>query len=376
MSGYTPVFKSILQSTIWECKPHVKVVWWTMLLMCDRDGIVEGSIPGLARSAVVTREECEEALSVLMSPDPDSRTKEFEGRRIVEIDGGWALLNHETYKKKLGMVNATSRERVARFRDRQRTDVDVTDERYNVTDVTLETPDVTNCNHLDQDLNQDQDQDVNKKQSNHNTYVCSSESETGRRNSRKKQPVEPPDQFVPSDATRRCAEKYSRNIELDWEECRDWHLKKGSSICDWQATLRTWMSRANGFTAKTQPAVPCPDKVEFTEKHRGIANRGSIDINLAWTKFKANSKAGGRRAVDWSAAFEATLAEAVDRIERAAAYRANGQDATPVSPGASLVSLSTGRATDTRPRPETRPTASSAEVPKRRDMASVLEGIG
>jgi hypothetical protein len=33
-----------------------------------------------------------------MSPDPDSRTPEHEGRRIEVIDGGWRLLNHEKYR--------------------------------------------------------------------------------------------------------------------------------------------------------------------------------------------------------------------------------------------------------------------------------------
>jgi hypothetical protein len=33
-----------------------------------------------------------------MAPDPDSRTKTNEGRRIKEIDGGWVLLNHGKYR--------------------------------------------------------------------------------------------------------------------------------------------------------------------------------------------------------------------------------------------------------------------------------------
>jgi hypothetical protein len=55
----------------------------------------------LAKFARVSREECEHALKVLMAPDPDSRSKEFEGRRIAEIDGGWILLNHDKYRAKL-----------------------------------------------------------------------------------------------------------------------------------------------------------------------------------------------------------------------------------------------------------------------------------
>lgn len=69
-----------------------------MLAMCDRNGVVEGTIPGLARIANVTVEECEAALARFKAPDRYSRSKEHEGRRIDEIDGGWLLLNHAKYR--------------------------------------------------------------------------------------------------------------------------------------------------------------------------------------------------------------------------------------------------------------------------------------
>lgn len=114
-SGYSPVFRSMLTSSIWEEKPHVKILWLTMLLMKDKRGIVEGSIPGLARMAVITIEQCEEALAVLMAPDRYSRTKELEGRRLLPIDGGWRVVNHEKYSN---LVAESSKERVARHRQR------------------------------------------------------------------------------------------------------------------------------------------------------------------------------------------------------------------------------------------------------------------
>jgi uncharacterized phage protein (TIGR02220 family) len=58
-------------------------------------------VPGLAVIARVSTEECRAALATLSSPDPDSRTKEHEGRRIREVDGGWLLLNYAKYRAKL-----------------------------------------------------------------------------------------------------------------------------------------------------------------------------------------------------------------------------------------------------------------------------------
>lgn len=69
-----------------------------MLALADRHGEVFASVPGLARRAGVTIDETEKALQCLLSPDPYSRTKDFDGRRIEEIDGGWVLLNHPKYR--------------------------------------------------------------------------------------------------------------------------------------------------------------------------------------------------------------------------------------------------------------------------------------
>lgn len=102
MTGYTKLFGSIVASTIWREPHQVRIVWITMLALANKAGIVEASIPGLADLARVTVPECEEALKALSSPDEYSRTKDHEGRRITEVDGGWAVLNHAKYRAKMG----------------------------------------------------------------------------------------------------------------------------------------------------------------------------------------------------------------------------------------------------------------------------------
>lgn len=95
---FTKLFASITESTIWAEPDHTRIVWITMLAMADHAGRVWASIPGLANRSRVTIEQCESALSTLLSPDKYSRTKDHEGRRIEEIDGGWRLLNHQKYR--------------------------------------------------------------------------------------------------------------------------------------------------------------------------------------------------------------------------------------------------------------------------------------
>lgn len=102
MSGYTKLFNSILASTIWRSSDKTRIVWITLLAMADKDGVCEGSIPGLADLSRVSIEDCEIALAELAAPDPYSRTSDHEGRRIEYVDGvGWQLLNHGKYRAKM-----------------------------------------------------------------------------------------------------------------------------------------------------------------------------------------------------------------------------------------------------------------------------------
>jgi hypothetical protein len=95
---FTKLFSSITESTVWCESAPTKIVWITMLAMCDKRGRVWASIPGLASRAKVTIDETETALSCFLSPDKYSRTQDHEGRKIEVIDGGWSLLNHAKYR--------------------------------------------------------------------------------------------------------------------------------------------------------------------------------------------------------------------------------------------------------------------------------------
>lgn len=116
---YTKLFSSILSSTVWVgTSPSVKLVWVVLLAKADRDGEIHSSVPGLAKDAEVSVEDCQAALDVLLSPDQYSRTTEFEGRRIEPIDGGWRLLNHAHYRKLTSVQD--QREKAAARKRRQR----------------------------------------------------------------------------------------------------------------------------------------------------------------------------------------------------------------------------------------------------------------
>lgn len=116
--AYTKLFSSIVTSTIWTEDDRTRIVWITMLACADKNGELQASIPGLARIAGVPVEDCRVAIAKFLAPDPDSRTKDDEGRRIEEIDGGWSLLNFRKYREMASKEDTQASEaaRKARYR--------------------------------------------------------------------------------------------------------------------------------------------------------------------------------------------------------------------------------------------------------------------
>jgi hypothetical protein len=98
LASFTKLFSTITESTVWSESNATRIVWITMLASADSMGRVLAAVPGLAHKARVSIEECEAALTRFRAPDPYSRTRDFDGRRIEDIDGGWRLLNYAKYR--------------------------------------------------------------------------------------------------------------------------------------------------------------------------------------------------------------------------------------------------------------------------------------
>jgi hypothetical protein len=98
---YTPIFRDLLTSSLWaSTSASTRCVWMTLLLLADPEGYVPAAAPGLALAANVSIEECRAALAQLEAPDPDSRTPDFDGRRIEKVDHGWRILNFVAWRER------------------------------------------------------------------------------------------------------------------------------------------------------------------------------------------------------------------------------------------------------------------------------------
>lgn len=115
MRGFTKLFASITESSIWGEDDKTLRVWICFLARCDNEGIVEGSIPGLAHLCRMSIEDFKAAVTKLESPDPYSRTPDHEGRRVEPIQGGWRVLNYLSYRDK-GQAKEGSRAPYMRIR--------------------------------------------------------------------------------------------------------------------------------------------------------------------------------------------------------------------------------------------------------------------
>ena len=79
-------------------------------------GLVSAAGVGIVRRAMVDHEEGMAALERLGAPDLESRSRRFEGRRLVRVNGGYIALNFIEYRER----DHTAAERSKRYRERQK----------------------------------------------------------------------------------------------------------------------------------------------------------------------------------------------------------------------------------------------------------------
>lgn len=141
MAGFVKIDRGILNSTVWFNR-DVRDVFLTALLMAELHELREpapqldvrtmeetgwvvprgwyGMVPaagiGIVSRAGVQLEAGTAALESMGHPEPDSRSGEFEGRRLVRVNGGYLVLNYPKYLER----DYTNAERQRRWRERKK----------------------------------------------------------------------------------------------------------------------------------------------------------------------------------------------------------------------------------------------------------------
>lgn len=262
--GFTKLFGSLIHSTIWREADHVRLVWITMLAIVNRDGVVEASLPGLADAARVTVEQCEEALSKLGEPDKYSRSKEHDGRRIVEVDGGWRLLNYDTYRRRMSAEDQREKG-AARARSFRARDNDF--ERH-VTGAALRsvTPGDSNESNDKAEAEAEEDAEADQEHPSGATRASQSEGKSSRRKPRHTLPAD----WRPTPEHLERARALGLNCRVEYEKFRAQAEATGRVLANWNAGFTTWLLNAESFAGRSggarnarQPRQPNTDYGAF-----------------------------------------------------------------------------------------------------------------
>jgi hypothetical protein len=85
---YAVLSRRILTGTVSDLPATARIAWITILFEAERlRGRVKLPLRDLAKMASITTAEAAEAMELFLSPDPLSSSKEYDGRRLLPIEG-------------------------------------------------------------------------------------------------------------------------------------------------------------------------------------------------------------------------------------------------------------------------------------------------
>lgn len=117
--GFTKLDDQLGDSSLMACPSDTFKVFFYILSRCGPDGISRTSPTGISAHCFLSFDVVRKAIEALKSPDPDSRSKVDEGRRIKDVDGGFFVVNYLKYRER-GYSAKDSAVRMRRKRDRDR----------------------------------------------------------------------------------------------------------------------------------------------------------------------------------------------------------------------------------------------------------------
>lgn len=111
--AWNPLDDSLLSSSVLAEGPDVVAVLALLIASADRYGESKLTVPYVASVMRIPNERAAKAFEVLSSPDPWSRNKEAEGRRIQRTeDGTWQIVSHAKYRRIVSKERAAERQAI------------------------------------------------------------------------------------------------------------------------------------------------------------------------------------------------------------------------------------------------------------------------
>jgi len=105
---YGKIWKSMFEGSLYDAGWEAIFTFMILITFANKEGDVDISLNALSGKTNVPTKILKKGIEVLSSPDEDTRTDTFDGRRIVLIDDtrnwGWRIVNYEKYAKARDMA--------------------------------------------------------------------------------------------------------------------------------------------------------------------------------------------------------------------------------------------------------------------------------
>ncbi len=100
---YGKLFKTMFEGSLVDAGWPAIVAFQQLIILADKEGVVDMTADAISRRTTIPLEIIMPGLAALEKPDPDSRTPDEDGRRIVRLsdtrDWGWRIVNYGHYRK-------------------------------------------------------------------------------------------------------------------------------------------------------------------------------------------------------------------------------------------------------------------------------------
>jgi hypothetical protein len=121
MKSWSPLWSTIVYSSLWDETSECVKLFITMMALKDHDHVCRYNAYQLAQVSKLSEIKVLEYLQVLSSPDTKRvEHQEFEGRRIQAVEEGFLILNGEKYRKQVQIEMKRARDRRAQAAKRER----------------------------------------------------------------------------------------------------------------------------------------------------------------------------------------------------------------------------------------------------------------
>lgn len=246
---YGKIFEQMFDGTLATKGPwQALVTFQQLIILANKDGVIDMTPTAIARRTTIPEEIIVAGIAALEQPDPDSRSPDEGGRRIVRLSDtrtwGWRIVNHAKYRK-------------IRSQDERRDyHAQYYREKRDSKSKTAETHNTTQHNSTD---------------STHSTESTDSTNCSKQKAESSKPPIAPPQEGGPPKAKRSrmrlpvtsCPAEFNVSPAMvDWAEQQgmpndrvmretgkflDHWRGKGELRADWTASWRTWIRNAVDF---------------------------------------------------------------------------------------------------------------------------------